>query len=225
MANNGQPNVNYAAAAQPGGGSVQGDGKSLKGKVKVDKPTLKQRVTNFLFSDKIDSIASYLTSYILGPSLKDLVFKMGMGALQMSLYGGTNGMANPNNTGSYIPGYSYSPVQRDPVPYHMMGQQPNCVYGMQSPVQQPMMPNQFGNTNSVSFDSKDAANVVLDRMRNVLGRYGRVRVADFYDSAEITGYEANWTLQGNGWYDLSGAQPIMRTDGRWILSLPPVRQL
>lgn len=220
-------NTNYSAPKSQtvaSGNNAPADGKSIKGSVKVDKPTLKQRVTGFLFSDKIDSIASYLTSYILGPSLKDLIFKMGLGALQMTLYGGTNGMASPNNTGSYIP------VRRDPVPYDTMSQQMTPYgygypYGTQSPVRPPMMAGQFGNTNSVSFDSKDAANVVLDRMKNVLALYGRVRVADFYDSAEITGYESNWTLQGNGWYDLSAAQPVLRTDGRWMLSLPPVRQL
>ena len=60
---------------------------------------------DFLFSDKLDSVANYITYYILGPSLKDLVFKMGTGvhsptaALRMgscegnhkdsSLHGGT----------------------------------------------------------------------------------------------------------------------------------------
>lgn len=228
MADVKQPNVNYSGPSQSSGTGLLGDGKSLKGQVKVDKPSLKEKVTGFLFSDKIDSIASYLASYILGPSLKDLVFKMGLGALQMSLYGGTNSMVNPNNAGSYGTTYGYPPVRRDPIPYNTMAQPIpgyNYGYGVQSPVQQPMMAGQFGNTNSVSFDSKDAALVVLDRMKNVQARYGRVRVADFYDSAEITGYEANWTLQGNGWYDLSGAQPVLRTDGRWMLSLPPVRQL
>jgi hypothetical protein len=80
-------------------------------------------------------------------------------------------------------------------------------------------------TNEVSFTTKDVANTVLDRMKNLLVLYGKVKIGDFYRSAEVSPPANNWTLESNGWYDLTGAQPIMTTDGRWILSLPPVRQL
>ena len=194
-------------------------GKVIKGTAKIEKPPLNKRIVNFLFSDRIDSIANYLGTYILGPSLKDLIFKMGTGALQMALFGGLNGVMNPNNTGNYIPGYGYQTARRDPFPYNQMSTPPG--YAQPTPNMYP----QNVSINDVSFDTKDDAYLVLDRMQNDLRRYGKVRALDFYNAAGISGQEGNWTLQGYGWYSLDGTMPIMRTDGRWMISFPPMQML
>ena len=79
--------------------------------------------------------------------------------------------------------------------------------------------------NDVSFDTQDDAYLVLDRMARDVARYGKVRLADFYTYAGISGQEGNWTLQGSGWYTLGDAHPMMRTDGRWVIDFPPVQVL
>lgn len=191
--------------------------KIIKGSAKVDKPKFGQKVINFLFSDKLDAVGNFLAYNILGPSLKDLIFKMGTGALQMALFGGNTSSSG----GTYVPGYGYQSARRDaPTPYNQMS---NTGYGYAQP--QPGMMNQRITLNDISFDTKDDAWLVLDRMNREIGRYQKVRVADFYTYAGITGQEGNWTLQGNGWYDLSTAKPMMRTDGRWIIDFPPVMSL
>lgn len=195
--------------------------KVIKGQAKVEKTPLSKKMVNFLFSDKIDSVANYLTYYILGPSLKDLVYKMATGGLQMVLFGG-----NTQGQPPYYPGYGgynnynngYMQARRDPVPYNQMSYP-----GYAQP--QPGIYQQRVSLNDISFDSKDDAYLVLDRMNREIQRYGKVRVADFYTFAGITGQEDNWTLQGNGWYDLNMAHPMMRTDGRWIIEFPPVSSI
>ena len=191
--------------------------KVIQGKARIDKPKLGKRVINFLFSDKIDSVSNYLAYYILGPSLKELVFKMITGGAQMALFGGQNQMQPPYpGYGGYTNGYMQA--RRDPVPYNQMS---NPGYAQPQPgLYQPHV-----GLNDISFDTKDDAYVVLDRMNREIGRYGKVRVADFYIFAGITGQENNWTLQGNGWYDLNTAHPMMRTDGRWIIDFPPVQSI
>jgi hypothetical protein len=77
----------------------------------------------------------------------------------------------------------------------------------------------------ISFDTKDDAWLILDRMQREIARYKRVRVADFYNYAGITGQEGNWTLSSTGWYNLQDAHPVMRTDGRWIIDFPPVQSI
>lgn len=188
--------------------------KVIKGTAKVEKPKFGKKIVNFLFSDKIDSVANYLTYYILGPSVKDLIFKLATGGLQMVLFGGNQAQSS----GTYIPGYGYQTARRDPIPYNMMGNP-----GYAQP--QPGFVGQRVTLNDVSFDSKDDAWLVLDRMNNEIRRYQRVRVADFYTFAGITGQESNWTLQANGWYNLENAHPMMRTDGRWIIDFPPVQTI
>ena len=219
METNNQNATNYNAAS---GTSGQGNSPSIASFVKVEKPSLKKKVLGFLFSDKIDSIGSYLTNYILGPSLKELGFRMITGAAQMALFG--NGtVQNPNANNGLVPGWGMQ--NRPNIINYAAFSQPQPTY-VQSPIMpQPAMSMGFGGTNEVTFATKDVANVVLDRMKNVLATYGKCKVADFYRSAEISPPANNWTLESNGWYDLSTAQPIMTTDGRWILGLPAVRQL
>ena len=224
MATTQQTGTNYSAASNGNPGSAaQGNSPSIKSFVKIEKPSLKKKVLGFLFSDRIDSIGTYLTNYILGPSLRELGFRMITGAAQMALFG--NGtVQNPNNSNGLVPGWGNVQNRPNIINYAAFSQ-PQPTY-VQSPIMpQPTMSMGFGGTNEVTFATKDVANVVLDRMKNVLATYGKCKVADFYRSAEISPPANNWTLESNGWYDLSTAQPIMTTDGRWILGLPAVRQL
>ena len=190
--------------------------KVIKGTARLEKPSMAKKMVNFLFSDKIDSVMNYLAYYILGPSLKDLIFKMGTGALQMALFGGNS----VQSQGSYVPGYGYQPARRDPIPYNNLS---NPGYGYAQPT--PSIVGQRMSLTDISFDTKDDAYTVLDRMSRDVGRYGKVRVADFYNYSGISGQEGNWALQGNGWYTLGDAHPVMRTDGRWIIQFPPVQSL
>ncbi len=75
---------------------------------------------------------------------------------------------------------------------------------------------------SVTFESKDTAMIVLNRMKEILNTYGKCRVSDFYSSAEVMPPTicSNLVLESNGWYDLSDSQPIMNWKGKWILELP-----
>lgn len=193
--------------------------KVIKGNAQIDKPSFGKKIIDFLFTDKMDSVAGYLASYILGPGLKELIFKLGTGALQMALFNGQGGAQMPplgwNNSVNNGWSNGYATARRDPTPYNMM-----MSNGYAQP--QPGLVVQRMDLNNISFDSKDDVYRVLDRMNQDIKRYGMVRVADFYTYAGITGQESNWTLQGNGWCDLNYARPMMRTDGRWIIDFPPV---
>ena len=131
----------------------------------------------------------------------------------MVLFGGQGGpYAPPMNYNNYSEG------RRDQYYYNSMSN-PNYAQ-VQPGIYQPRQ-----TLNDISFDSKDDVWLVLDRMNREIQRYGKVRVADFYTFAGITGQEGNWTLQGNGWYSLNEAHPMMRTDGRWVIDFPPVQSL
>ena len=187
-------------------------GKVVKGNVKLEKKTPKKKILDFLFSDKIDSVGNYLAYSILAPSLKDMIFKGFTGALQMMLFGGNTVAQSPP------PSQAYQMARRDPVPYNMYSNpgyaQPQPAYGYQRVTM-----------NDISFDTKDDCYTVLDRMARVIQRYGRVRLADYYEACGITGQESNWALEGSGWYFLGDAHPIMRTDGRWVIEFPPIQSI
>lgn len=192
--------------------------KVIKGEAQIDKPSLSKKIVSFLVSDKIDSIGDYLANYILGPGLKKLAYDICNNALQMFLLGGQ--ASNQPNQNYWSNGWNngYNSARRDPYYYN---QQSYPGYAQPQPG---LITPKFG-LNDISFATKDDAYLVLDRMNVDIGRYGKVRVADFYTYAGITGQEGNWTLQGNGWYDLNQAHPMQRTDLRWIIDFPPVQTL
>jgi len=188
--------------------------KVIKGAAKVEKKTAGKKVIDFLFSDKLDSIGNYVAYYILGPSIKDLIFKMTTGALQMALFGGNNGSVPPVG----LPNTGGVGARRDPYQYNTVSNP-----GWANP--QPGYVQQRVGLNDISFDTRDDAWLVLDRMSREIARYGKVRLADYYTFAGITGQEGNWTLQGNGWYNLNDVHVMMRTDGRWVIEFPPLQVL
>ena len=189
-------------------------GKVISGSVKKEKKPLKQRLVGFLFSNKLDSIGTYLLQYVIGPSLKDLIYKLGENALSMALYDNGGGPRG----GQYIPNKGYQPGY-DPHKYNTIST-PNVAYSQSRPIS----PASRCNLEDYSFDSKDDAYRLLDRLSVDLGQYGHVSVADFYRYAGITPPEGNWAISNIGWYSLTEAHPIPCTDGRWIIHMPPIQQ-
>ena len=202
---------------------ISGTARLESTKMAKEKVPLSKKLVNFLFSDRLDSMGMYIGSYVVKPSIMRLLYETGNTALQMLLLGGMNGQ-NSYPSNNMMAGNPYSTARRDPVPYNMMagGYMGNPAYAQPQPV--PYNPNRVG-LNDISFDTKDDAWLVLDRMSRELMRYGQVKVADFYTFSGITGQESNWTLQSNGWHNLQTAKPILRTDGRWIIEFPPIEIL
>lgn len=197
--------------------------KAIAGSAVYEKPTFIKKLTDFLFSDKLDNVSLYLTKAILGPSLKELIFKMGVGALQMTLFDGQGGNMSNMGGGSYVPGYGYRPaINTSQMPYNMLSN-PGYAQPMNGNV--PIQQGVRVNVRDISFQSRDDVYVVIDRMNNIIRQYGKVKVADFYNLSGITGQEDNWTLQNCGWYNLMDAKPVACMNGRFIIDFPPVVRL
>ena len=206
--------TNYNKMQNPDGNTTSDKpSKVIKGSAKLEKRTPAKKLVNFLFSDKLDSIGTYLTYEVLGPSLRNLAYQLGVGALQMTFFG-----TNRPPMGAIPPSQQYSGARRD------YGAYSNPGYGYAQP-QQPVIaaPNGYRQRlmpNDISFDTADDANLVLDRMRMQLQKFGKVFLRDMYEFCGITGELDNWTLGSYGWYDLNSAHPIQRTDGRWMIQFP-----
>jgi hypothetical protein len=66
------------------------------------------------------------------------------------------------------------------------------------------------------------AHEVIDRMYDILSRYGSVSVADLY---ELTGVQSAHTDMKWGWYDLRGAKAARLRQGGYLLDLPEPEEL
>lgn len=190
--------------------------KIIKGEAKVEKRTAAKKFVDFLFSDKLDSIGSYLTYDVLKPALHNLVYQLGLGALQMALFG--NGRPP---VGPVPPSQQYSGARRD---YGAYSQPQGYGYATPVPPPQPVMAPGYRSRimpNDISFETADDASLVLQRMRNEIMKYGKVFLRHFYEFSGITGQMDNWTLGSYGWYNLDTATIFQRTiDGRWMINFP-----
>lgn len=183
-----------------------------------EKKTLGKKIVDSLFSDKIDSMFSYISENIFWPSLRQLMYDLGNNALRIIFLGGAGGVSNSGPSGNYVPGQGWqtSGARREPFAYHNLAT-PAYV--------QPQIYTPPSGTDNVIIQTRDGANLILDRLRNCMNTYHVVRLADFYYAAEVTGQESNFALQASGWYDISGAQIYPTTDGRWIIKMPPLQRL
>ena len=209
-------NYNKVQGRLEGTSSVTGEtgsSKVIHGTAKVEKRTISKRLTDFLFSDKIDSIGNYLAYDVLKPSLMNLAYQLGVGALQMAFFGN-----NRPPVGPMPPSQQYSGARRDYGAY-------SNTQGYANPVPPPTPMGNPGYRNRVmpndiSFDTYDDADLVLKRMYNELGKYGKVFLRHYYEFSGITGQLDNWTLGSYGWYNLDTSQIFQRNDGRWMINFP-----
>lgn len=65
--------------------------------------------------------------------------------------------------------------------------------------------------------SRQEAEEVIDRMFDILSRYGAVSVADLY---ELTGIQSSHTDMKYGWLELRGAKAMRLRQGGFLLDLP-----
>lgn len=74
-----------------------------------------------------------------------------------------------------------------------------------------------GTFDELIIPSRQEAEEVIERMFDILSRYGVVSVADLY---EMTGIQSNHTDMKWGWYDLRGARSSRQRSGGYLLDLP-----
>lgn len=187
----------------------------LKGQIKVEKKSFTRKIIDFLFSDKIDSIGNYLTYEVVRPTIIDLIYKSIVGAAGMALY---NSAAQRNQNPLQ---QRYSGAQRNYTPYDQMAYQapPGQFYANVQAA-----PGYYGQglgLNDISFNTKDDALYQIGRLKDMITRYGKVRVSDYYLDVGYTPPPSDWAVQGAGWYSIEGAKPVPTTNGRWIINFPP----
>lgn len=76
---------------------------------------------------------------------------------------------------------------------------------------------------SILFDMRSDAEIVLGKMFELLQMYQNVSVGDMYDLAGLTS-PSGWTDFKYGWRELNGAR-VVPIGSKWTISLPPVTPL
>ena len=76
----------------------------------------------------------------------------------------------------------------------------------------------------ILFDSRQDAEDAIIAMTEIIERYGRAVLMDFYDYCKISkSYDDYNSCYHYGWDDLSDAKIMKKTSGKWFISFPKAK--
>lgn len=151
----------------------------------------------------------YMVTDVVVPAIRDTLAEAIQGGIERLIYGDNR----PRRGGGMS---SYSNVGH--VNYQRMGT-PNRG-GSSPPTQNRMLSRQSRARQSFDelvIQTRVEAEEVLDRMYDLLSRYGMVTVAELY---ELTGVQSSHTDHKWGWTELRGAKVSRLRSGGFLLDLP-----
>lgn len=165
--------------------------KVVHGKVKTKKNDMR-KFTDIFIAEDAANVKNYILMDVIIPFLKNAVYDIIVGALDMSLYG-RRGKSGGRPIGDRISYTDYNSVgRRDDRPYNRTQTASGYSY------------------DDVILESRGEAESVLVRMDEMMETYGQVRVADMYDLVGITG---EYTDNNYGWTNIRNAEVVRVRDG------------
>lgn len=158
----------------------------------------------------IRGATQYVVLNVLIPSAKDMLAEAIQSGFERLIYGES---ARPRR--GMPPGYGAR------VAYNRMGSGPLTQTTQPSPQRGGRMLSRSSRTrhdfDEIVIPSRQEAEDVLDRMYEMLSKFGMVPVADLY---EMTGIQSSHTDFKWGWTDLRGSRVARLRSGDFLLDLP-----
>lgn len=176
--------------------------KVISGTAKTKKKTGLTKMADVFIEDDVDSVKSYIVGDVIIPTIKKTIYDVITGSLDMFFFGGT-GEGRTRSTAEKVSYRNYSSYS------NKRNTRPNTrsVTGY--------------SYDEVVLDSRGEAEEVLSRMDELVGMYGVVSVADFYD---LVGVSCQYTDNKYGWTNIRNAQ-VMRVRDGYMIKLPKAMAL
>ena len=171
------------------------------GGVSVKKQTELTKAKRDFFKSDAKSVGTYILTDILIPAFKKLLLDTVNNALSMALNGTPKGSSSSGTGGAARVSY------RDR-------------YGQGAA--QPVQVRQSYFNEDVEFEFQADAEVVLQRMNELLEQYHMVSIGDMYD---LAGLKAAYTEYKYGWFDLRTAYVARTLSNKYIIKLPPAQPI
>lgn len=167
----------------------------------VRKAPLGRRLAKNFRSEEANSIWNYILFEVVFPAAKDLVYDAFTQGLQRSMYGSSAGRTT-RGTGGRV---AYNKIQPKEEPRRELSRQARASH----------------NFTEVVIATRGEAELILERLGDLVGDFDVATVSDLYD---LVGHTPKFTDERWGWVSLEGAR-IVRVQGGYILDLPKPEQL
>lgn len=175
--------------------------------VVTEKPEKGNKVAQSFFSDNLANVGQYLVYDVIIPAAKDTLSSLTKSFVDMMLYGETKAdNIQKSGSRSYVSynGYSHSRDTRTLRDSNM--NRSTARYNRRA----------AHDFDDLVFATREDAELVLDRMVDMLEDYGLVTVASFYN---LSGVSSQHTDNSWGWDNL-GSATIVPTWNGYALHLP-----
>lgn len=177
----------------------------IKSKATIRKKSPLVRFREVFFGDDARSVASYVAQDVLLPAAKDMISDAVTQTIERILFGDSSPARRSTSRSSNA---SYTPYHRASANY----KKSNGTSDRRGD-RRKRASHDF---DDIEFDSRAEAEVVLDRLYDLVNDYDYATVSDLYD---LVGIDAKFTDENYGWYDLRGST-IRRIRSGYILDLP-----
>lgn len=168
--------------------------KVVNGKVKVKKKSEFRKLADIFIPEDIGSVKDYIISEVIVPAIKKTVSEI----VDSVLYPDGN------------PKKKYSGGRASYTRYYERGEEMRRATKVRAGY----------NCNDITFESRGEAELVLDKMIELVDVYGVASVADLYDLAGISN-QSTYTDNKYGWSDLRTADIIRLMNGEgFMLKMP-----
>lgn len=174
--------------------------KVVSNPVTVKKKGEFQRFVDRFVSRDVGSITDYIFEDVLVPSIKKAIDDIVSNGIHMLLYNGDK----RTGTSSTVSKISYGGFFKNPIDMMTTAATPRTV-------------NNGFQYDSIIFQNRGDAELVLSYMEDIIDKYGMVSVLDMYDLADCT--TTNYAAQKYGWTDLHTAS-VQRIPEGYIIKLP-----
>lgn len=171
----------------------------VKGTVETRKKSAARKIADIFIQDDLDNVKQYVVSDVIIPGIKDTI----MNIMSMFFYGDTRG-ANRR----------FGSTSTSKVSYRSYFDSPSVGYSQSQ--------NRVAKTNSgfeydeLIFETRGDAQLVLDAMEDIVGRYQTVSLFDMYD---LAGRVPPHSYKNYGWTSVSGAR-ITSVSGGYVIDMP-----
>lgn len=157
------------------------------------------------FSGDAKSAFQYMVAEIVVPAIRDTMFDAMQGGIERLVYGESTrprrGGGAPSNLGHVAYNRMSQATNSKPPPQRMLSRRSRARHDF----------------DELIIPSRQEAEEVIDRLFDLLSRYGSASVADLY---ELTGIQSSHTDMKWGWTELRGAKAIGQRRGGFLLDLP-----
>ena len=170
--------------------------KVIKGTAKVKKNEIR-KITDVFISEDVKNVKSYVLMDVLVPTIKKAIVDIVTDGINMIFFGGTGSRKGGTVRADKVSYRSYYD-QNDARRYDRGASPTRRSY------------------DDIIYESRVEAKEVLERMEELISKYGMATVADLYD---LSGLSCDYTDNKYGWINLRSADVVRVSDG-YMIKLP-----